>query len=154
MQRNLNGAPGLSELSILFCTILLFGLSTTARTQTQSPPPAANVVAALNRQIHVSPDQSVRQALKSIGDQIGVTIQLADYLGDRRLTAQLDHIPAKDALDALGELEDWQWKDISASHVPTTIPRDSIGRCWESHILSYSGTWKKSSTSKSISSDS
>lgn len=130
MQHKWNCAPGLFRLSILFCTILLSGISTAARAQTQSPPPAASVVAALNRQIHVSPDLSVRQALKSIGDQIGVTIQLADYLGDRRLTAQLDHIPARDALDALGELEDWQWKEDGHGHIlverrPPLVPKEA-----------------------------
>jgi hypothetical protein len=73
---------------------------------------------------------TVRQAMQSLSDQMGVPIQLADYLGERRLTVQIDHVTAKDALDALAELEDWQWKEDTVGRIrverrPTPVPKEA-----------------------------
>jgi len=120
------------QRKFIVCLALLCGLSSRvqAQTQLQTPTPPVTIATALTKQVHLSPDMTVRQAMQSLGDQMGIQIQLADYLGERHLTVQLNHVTAKDALDALAELEDWQWKEATSDKIrverrPTLVPKEA-----------------------------
>ena len=114
----------------IFCLPLLCSLSAPIRAQIQPPTPPISIAAGLAKQVHLSLDMTLRQAMKSLSEQSGFEVQIADYLAERRLTANLDHVTARDALDALAELEDWQWKENAPGRIrierrPTQVPKET-----------------------------
>jgi hypothetical protein len=117
------------QRSSLFCLSLLCIFAAPIQAQTQSPTLSAPAVTALAKPVHLSAEMTLIQAMKSLSEQIGVEVQIADYLTERRLTANLDHVTAQDALDALAELEDWQWREDKPGHIrverrPTLVPKE------------------------------
>jgi len=113
-------------LGLLLLCIL--GAPTQAQTQAQAPL-SAPVTTALAKHVRLFADMTLPEAVKSLSEQIGVEVKISDYLVERRLTTNLDHVTARDALDALAELEDWQWKEDTPGHIrverrPTLAPKE------------------------------
>lgn len=68
--------------------------------------------AVLKTEVHLRlGSTTLKQTLKTLSDQTGLTIRPAEYLEDRVMIVQMENLTARQALETLAECHDWVWRE-------------------------------------------
>lgn len=65
-------------------------------------------------------ETTAAQVAAALSTQTGLKIEATDYLKDRILDVELDHMTCTAALNAIAELNEWKWEEIGVGHIVFT----------------------------------